>query len=317
MRLTEAALRKIVREEIVALHEGRSNTFMLSRMEAAELEEQDRDGDGDSDFDDVRVARFTASGMPKDKALDKVKRKPLGTPPKKKVNEDAAAIRALVQELLMLNELQFQTGYTSDPRFSSSTPDPSPTVAAPVSAPTPVVSPPTAASGERSAVTVREFDLSTFTQGATLRGVKLSSDMGTRGAPVVGASTNHAGVDLAAPAGTAVYAPLDGSVSAVGYGPKRGNYIQIEHEDKFVTRYYHLLSKPTLAKGDAVDGGDQIGQVGSTGNTSGPHLHFEVYENEVGVDANDKIEMTQTRLEPIEWLSGNPTATFPVAVDPQ
>jgi len=84
MRLTEAALRKIVREEIAALYEGRSNTFMLSRMEETELEEQDRDGDGDSDFDDVRVARFTASGMPKNKAVDKVKRKPLGTPQKKK-----------------------------------------------------------------------------------------------------------------------------------------------------------------------------------------------------------------------------------------
>jgi len=119
MRLTEAALRKIVREEIAALYEGRSNTFMLSRMEETELEEQDRDGDGDSDFDDVRVARFTASGMPKNKAVDKVKRKPLGTPPKKKVNEDVTALRVLVQELLMLNELQFQTGYTEDPRFSS------------------------------------------------------------------------------------------------------------------------------------------------------------------------------------------------------
>ena len=84
MRLTEAALRKIVREEIAALYEGRSNTFMLSRMEETELEEQDRDGDGDSDFDDVRVARFIASGMPKNKAVDKVKRKPLGTPQKKK-----------------------------------------------------------------------------------------------------------------------------------------------------------------------------------------------------------------------------------------
>lgn len=78
MALTESALRRIIRSEISALLEGRSNTFMLSRME-----EQDQDGDGDEDFDDVRVARFKASGMSKDKAVDKVKKKPLGKTHKK------------------------------------------------------------------------------------------------------------------------------------------------------------------------------------------------------------------------------------------
>ena len=79
MGLTESALRRIIRSEISALLEGRSNTFMLSRME-----EQDQDGDGDEDFDDVRVARFTASGMSKDKAVAKVKKKPLGKKAKSK-----------------------------------------------------------------------------------------------------------------------------------------------------------------------------------------------------------------------------------------
>lgn len=79
MGLTESALRRIIRSEISALLEGRSNTFMLSRME-----EQDQDGDGDEDFDDVRVARFTASGMSKDKAVSKVKKKPMGNKEKSK-----------------------------------------------------------------------------------------------------------------------------------------------------------------------------------------------------------------------------------------
>jgi hypothetical protein len=57
---------------------------MASRMEETELDEQDRDGDGDADFDDVRVARFTASGMSKDKAVARVKRKPLGKTDSKK-----------------------------------------------------------------------------------------------------------------------------------------------------------------------------------------------------------------------------------------
>lgn len=79
MALTESALRRIIRSEISALLEGRSNTFMLSRME-----EQDQDGDGDEDFDDVRVARFKASGMSKDAAIAKVKKKPLGKKTKHK-----------------------------------------------------------------------------------------------------------------------------------------------------------------------------------------------------------------------------------------
>lgn len=79
MGLTETALRRIIREEINVLLEGRSNTFMLSRME-----EQDQDGDGDEDFDDVRVARFKASGMDKNKAVAKVKKNPLGNKVSKK-----------------------------------------------------------------------------------------------------------------------------------------------------------------------------------------------------------------------------------------
>ena len=78
MRVSVDQIRQIVREELLRLREGRSNTFMLSRMEEAELDEQGQDGDGDEDFDDVRVARFKASGMSKDKAVARVKKKPLG-----------------------------------------------------------------------------------------------------------------------------------------------------------------------------------------------------------------------------------------------
>jgi hypothetical protein len=73
MRTTATQIRQIIREELFKLLEGRSNTFMASRME-----EQDQDGDGDEDFDDVRVARFKASGMTKDKAVARVKKSPLG-----------------------------------------------------------------------------------------------------------------------------------------------------------------------------------------------------------------------------------------------
>jgi len=60
------------------MHITRRQLRQLVREVLDQLEEQDRDGDGDEDFDDIRVARFTASGMPKDKALARVKKKPLG-----------------------------------------------------------------------------------------------------------------------------------------------------------------------------------------------------------------------------------------------
>lgn len=70
-RLTEAALRQLIREEIEDMLEYRPNAFMLSRME-----EQDQDDDGDEDFDDVRVARYVAGGMKRDDALKKIKKSP-------------------------------------------------------------------------------------------------------------------------------------------------------------------------------------------------------------------------------------------------
>lgn len=78
MKITSSQLRQIIQEELTRLQEARWNTFMASRMEEGELEEQDKDGDGDKDFDDVRVARFVKGGIPKDKAIARVKKNPLG-----------------------------------------------------------------------------------------------------------------------------------------------------------------------------------------------------------------------------------------------
>ena len=311
MRLTEAALRKIVREEIVALYEGRSNTFMLSRMEETELEEQDRDGDGDSDFDDVRVARFTASGMPKNKAVDKVKRKPLGTTPKKKVNEDVTAIRVLVQEILMLNELQFQTGYTSDPRFSSPEPAPSSAPVAAVSAvPATRSNPEIGDDTDKPAVSV--FLALEPKDNTKFGKVTVTDVYGTR-------DGKHEGIDLFAQNGTPIYAALGGTVNFAGkdtrtdvvhtYQPggdagPNGNYVKITHSDKTSTYYLHLDTVGTAA-GKTVSAGDQIGTMGNTGHVKGRtgiHLHFQTY------DSNGKV------FDPLVWMKDHPTAIFPVEV---
>ncbi len=109
---------------------------------------------------------------------------------------------------------------------------------------------------------------------------RVSSGFGPRKAPVTGdwtrGSTNHQGVDLAAPAGTPISAAADGIVTFAGYGRGYGWMVTIRHADGSETRYGHMRSAPPVRVGQAVAAGARIGAVGSTGNSSGPHLHFEV-----------------------------------------
>ena len=85
----------------------------------------------------------------------------------------------------------------------------------------------------------------------------------------------HSGIDLAAPAGTPVFAPLAAS-AAVGSQPGScGNYVRLDHGGGLVTLYCHL-SRVLVSPGQLVVAGDRIAEVGSSGNSTGPHLHFEV-----------------------------------------
>lgn len=93
--------------------------------------------------------------------------------------------------------------------------------------------------------------------------------------------TRHPGIDVAAPSGTPVYAADAGYVSVAGWDQERVSYgymILINHGNGYVTRYGHL-SKFNVEVGDSVKKGQIIGRVGSTGNSTGPHLHFEIYKN--------------------------------------
>lgn len=108
-----------------------------------------------------------------------------------------------------------------------------------------------------------------------VEGVMLTSDYGMRTHPVLGGRRNHKGVDLAGPTGTPVYATADGFVSKAERFSSYGNYIQIEHGGELQTRYAHL-SGYAVATGDTVTKGQLIGYVGSTGRSTGPHLHYEV-----------------------------------------
>ena len=103
----------------------------------------------------------------------------------------------------------------------------------------------------------------------------MSSGYGYRRDPVYGSTKFHAGLDFAAKSGTPVYAPGDGTVEAADRRSGYGNCIDISHGYNYVTRYAHL-SEILVKAGDAVKRGDLIGRVGSTGKSTGPHLHYEV-----------------------------------------
>lgn len=94
----------------------------------------------------------------------------------------------------------------------------------------------------------------------------------------------HKGVDMISPSGTPVLAALAGVVSGKGYGAGPGNYIQLRHEGAVETTKYFHLSNFAVSHGQRVTAGQTIGYVGSTGDSSGPHLHFEVWVNGAAVD---------------------------------
>lgn len=116
-----------------------------------------------------------------------------------------------------------------------------------------------------------------------LKDMRLSSGYGMRNHPVLGRRANHKGVDLAAPTGTPVYATADGLVGKAEWFSSYGNYIQIEHGGEMQTRYAHL-SGYSVKAGQRVQKGDLIGYVGSTGRSTGPHLHYEVRISGEAVD---------------------------------
>lgn len=105
----------------------------------------------------------------------------------------------------------------------------------------------------------------------------LSSYYGWRSSPFNGKRSYHSGVDMACPTGTSVYAALGGSVSSTGFNNVYGNYVIVTHHSGYKTLYGHL-SAILVTRGQYVDTNTRIGRVGSTGMSTGPHLHFTVYK---------------------------------------
>lgn len=107
---------------------------------------------------------------------------------------------------------------------------------------------------------------------------RISSGYGQRRHPILGYTRMHAGVDFAARYGSPIYAVTDGRVSYAGRHGGHGNYVRLEHGGGLATGYAHM-SRIAAVSGQRVRRGQVIGYVGSTGLSTGPHLHYELYRN--------------------------------------
>jgi len=108
-------------------------------------------------------------------------------------------------------------------------------------------------------------------------GARVSSKFGMRRHPVLGFSKMHEGMDFAAPVGTPIYAAGNGVVEDLGPRNGYGNYVRIKHNQQIATAYAHLSKLGEgIRRGGRVQQGDIIGYVGTTGRSTGPHLHYEV-----------------------------------------
>ena len=113
--------------------------------------------------------------------------------------------------------------------------------------------------------------------------VYMSSPFGNRVSPTTGASSYHQGVDLAAPKGTPIYATRAGRVTVASYSNSAGYYVSINHLDGFSSIYMHMTNY-VVGSGQTVSAGQLIGYVGSTGISTGNHLHFGISYNGVYVN---------------------------------
>ncbi|MDC1053675.1 M23 family metallopeptidase [Alphaproteobacteria bacterium] len=138
-----------------------------------------------------------------------------------------------------------------------------------------------------------------------LDGARISSSFGMRKHPISGFNKMHKGVDFAAPIGTPVYAGGNGIIEMVGVNGGYGKYIRIRHNNEYKTAYAHLSSyKKGMSKGVRVNQGDVIGYVGSTGRSTGPHLHYEI------IYQNKQINPLKLKLPSGKILTGDELVRF-------
>lgn len=136
-------------------------------------------------------------------------------------------------------------------------------------------------------------------------GARISSRFGKRKHPILGYTKKHTGVDFAAPRGTPIYAAGDGVIEFAGRNGSYGNYVRIRHNGTYHTAYAHMKGfAKGMRKGKRVRQRQVIGYVGTTGRSTGPHLHFEVHKNKA------KVNPLSVKLPTGKTLEGNMLAAF-------
>jgi len=161
--------------------------------------------------------------------------------------------------------------------------------------------------------------LKKFLMRTPIDGARLSSRFGMRRHPILGYNRMHQGVDFAAPTGTPIYAAGDGKVAVAKPNGGYGRYIQIRHTGEYSTAYAHMSRfAKGIAPGRRVQQGQVIGYVGTTGRSTGPHLHYEVLRNGTQINplkikqpanqqlAGAELERFQTEVARIDRLRANP-----------
>ena len=140
-----------------------------------------------------------------------------------------------------------------------------------------------------------------------INGARLSSSFGKRKHPILGFTKMHTGTDFAAPIGTPIMASGDGTVLKASWCGGGGNCVKIKHNSTYTTVYAHMSKfAKGIKKGQKVIQGQIIGYVGSTGMSTGPHLHYEVIEN------NKKINSQTLRLPSGKTLKGSDRKKFEI-----
>jgi len=140
-----------------------------------------------------------------------------------------------------------------------------------------------------------------------INGARLSSPFGMRKHPILGFNKMHRGTDFAAPLGTPIMASGDGIVIKAGWCGGGGNCVKIKHNTTYQTIYAHMSKFSNLAvPGSRIKQGQIIGYVGSTGMSTGPHLHYEVIEN------GKKVNSQTLKLPPGKSLKGSTREEFEI-----
>lgn len=131
----------------------------------------------------------------------------------------------------------------------------------------------------------------------------LTSDYGPRIHPISGEKSFHTGIDLATSQGTKIGAAMSGKVVEVSYGSGVGNYTLIKGDDGKYYHYWHQVQKPPVSKNQRVSAGQLVGYVGSTGWSTGPHLHFQVNKSPWSGDMDPKPYVTASlfKASGAEW----------------